>query len=79
MRDPKLSDNAFLNKFLGIQVFDICQWFSFNPFGEVICSDQQISFIPYCFRERAHNVQAPLSKWLRTGQRIKGTSRLVNA
>ena len=78
-RDSKPSDNIFPNKSLGIHVSDFCQWFSFNPFGEVICADQQISLVPCCLRERAYNVQAPLSKWPRSGQRIKGTSRLVNA
>ena len=37
MRDPKPSDNIFPNKSLGIYVLDNCQWFSFNPLGEVIC------------------------------------------
>ena len=39
MRDPKPSDNFFPNKSLGIYVPDICQWFSFNPLGEVIRAD----------------------------------------
>ena len=39
MRDPKPSDNIFLNKSLGIHVPDICQWFSFNPLDEVICAN----------------------------------------
>ena len=39
MRDPKPSDNIFPNKSLGIHIPDICQWFSFNPLGEVIRVD----------------------------------------
>ena len=57
-RDSKLSDNIFPNKFLGIHISDICQWFNFNPFGEVIYADQQISLIPYYLRERTYDVQA---------------------
>ena len=40
MRDLKLSDNIFSKKFLGIHIPNIGQWFSFNPFGEVIRADQ---------------------------------------
>ena len=40
MRDSKLSDNIFPNKSFGIHILDICQWFSFNTLGEVICTDQ---------------------------------------
>ena len=67
MRDSKLSDNIFPEKSLCIHVPDICQWFSFNSFGEIIHADQQPSFIPRCLRERSYNFQAPLSKRLRTG------------
>ena len=35
-RDSESSDNIFPNKFLGIHIPNICQRFSFNPFGEVI-------------------------------------------
>ena len=59
-RDFKPNDNSFSNKSLGIHIFDICQWFSFNPFGEVICADQQISFVLCCLKEMAYNVQAPI-------------------
>ena len=78
IRDPKLSDNILPNKSLGIQVPDIDQWFNFNPLGEVICVDRQIPLIPNCPKERTHNVQALLSEWLRAGQRIKDSSRLMN-
>ena len=72
-RDSKPSDNIFPDKYLGIHVPDIGQWFSFNPLGKVICADQQPSLIPCCLRERSYNVQAPLSKGSGTGQRIKDT------
>ena len=72
-RDSKPSDNIFSNKSL-----DICQWFSFNPFGKVIHANQQIPFIPCCLRERTYNVQAPLSERPRAGQRIKNSSWLMN-
>ena len=67
MGDPKLSDNIFSNESLGIYIFDICQWFIFDPLGEVICVDQQPSLIPCCLRERSYIVQALLSKWPRAG------------
>ena len=35
MRDSKSSDNIFPKEFLGVHILDICQWFNFNPFGEV--------------------------------------------
>ena len=66
-RDPEPCDNVFPNKFLGIYVSDICQSFIFNPFGEVVRADQQISLISYCFRERANDIYALLSKWPRAG------------
>ena len=77
-RDSKLSDNIFPNKSLGIHISDICQWFNFNPLGEVIHADQQIPLIPYCLKERIYNVQAPLSKRPRAEQRIKDSFRLMN-
>ena len=63
-RDLKLSDNVFPNKLLGVHIFDIRQGLSFNPLGKIARADQQISLVPYCFGERANNIQAPLSKWL---------------
>ena len=57
----------FPSKSLCIRIPDICQWFSFNPFNEVIYADQQISFIPCYLRERTYNVQTPLSKRPRAG------------
>ena len=78
MGDPKPSDNIFPNKSLGIHIRDICQWFNFNPLSEVICADQQPFLIPCCLRERSYNIQAPLSKWPRAGQRIKDSSWLMN-
>ena len=78
MRDPKPSDNIFTNKSLGIYVPDICQWFNFNPLAEVIHANQQSSLIPCCLRERPYNIQAPLSKKPRAGQRIKDTPWLID-
>ena len=40
MKDLKPGDNIFPNKSLGIHIPDICQWFSFNPLGEVICANR---------------------------------------
>ena len=64
-RDSKPSDNIFPNESLSIHFPNIRQWFIFNPFGEVVCADQQISLIPCCPGRRTYNVQAPLSKWLK--------------
>ena len=36
IRDPEPSDNILPKISLGIHVPGICQWFSFNPLGEVI-------------------------------------------
>ena len=36
MRDPKLGDNVFPDKLLGIQIFDIYQGLSFNPLSKII-------------------------------------------
>ena len=77
-RDSKPSDNIFPNKSLCIRIPNICQWFSFNLLSEVIRASQQISFIPCCLRERTYNVQAPLSKRPRAGQRIKDSFGLMN-
>ena len=77
-RDSKSSDNIFQKKSLGIHISNICQWFSFKPFGEIIYADQQIPLISYCLRKRTHDVQAPLSERPRAGQRVKNSSRLMN-
>ena len=77
MRDPKPSDNIFPHKSLGIHIPDICQWLSFNPFSEVVRADQQISLISYCFRERANDIYALLSKWPRVGLGVKDSYWLM--
>ena len=48
VRDSKSSDNIFPKEFLGVHILDICQWFNFNPFGEVICADQHRLLISRC-------------------------------
>ena len=78
MGDSKPSDNIFLDKSHGICIPDIYQWFSFNPLGEIIRADQQLSLIPYCLREMPYNIQGPLSKRSRARQRVKDTPWLVN-
>ena len=78
MRDPKPSDNVLPHKPLDIHVLDVCQRFSFNPFGKVINAYQKPPFISYCFEERSHNVQAPLGKrpWAR--QEVKNAPGLMD-
>ena len=70
MRYSEASDNVLPEKLLYVHISDIRQRLSFNPFGEIICADQQIFFISRCFRKWANNIQAPLCKRPRTG---KGT------
>ena len=76
--DSKSCDNVFLDKSFNIHVPDICQWFNFDPLGKVIRANQQIPLIPYCLRESAYNIQPPLRKRLRAGQRIEDSFWLVN-
>ena len=38
-RDPKPGDDVFLDKIFGVNVFDIRQGFSLNPFGEIVCAN----------------------------------------
>ena len=78
MRDSKSSNDVLLDEFLCIHVPDVGQGFGFDPFGEIVCADQQVSFISYCFRERAYNIQAPLSERPRTEEGIKDPSQLVD-
>ena len=51
MRDPKLGDNTFPDKPLGIHVSDICKWFGLDPFGEAISADEKIPLVLHCFRK----------------------------
>ena len=78
MRDPESGKNVFANKLLGIHISDICQRFSFNLFSKIISADQQITFVPDCFGERANYIYAPLSEWPGAGQGVKNSSRLVH-
>ena len=66
-RDPEPGDNVFSDKLFGISISDIHQGLGFNLFGQIVRADQQISFVPCCFREKADNIQAPLGKWPRAG------------
>ena len=46
MRYPKASDNVLPEKLLYIHISDIRQRLSFNLFGEIVCTDQQIFLFP---------------------------------
>ena len=76
MRDFKPCDNVFPNEFFLHPHPEVCQWLSFNPLGKVIHAYQQILLIPYCFGEKAHDVQSPLSKGPRAGQWVKNSPKL---
>ena len=77
MKDSESSNDVPPDEFLCIHVPDVGQGLSLDPFGEVVCADHQVSFVSYCFRERAHNIQAPLGERPRIGEGIKDPSRLV--
>ena len=70
MRYPEVSDNVLPEKLLYVHISDIHQRFSFNPFGEIVCADQQIFPVSCCFRKRANDIQALLCKRLRTREGI---------
>ena len=78
MRNLESSNNTLPDKPFDIYIPDISQRFSFDPFAEIICPNEQILFISYCFRERTYNIQSSLNKRPRAGKRIKNFSRLVN-
>ena len=67
---PETSDNVLLEKLLYIHIPDIRQRLNFNPFGEVVCADQQIFLVSRYFRKWANNILAPLCKGLRNGEGI---------
>ena len=70
MRYSETSDNVLLEKLLYVHISDIRQRLSFNPFGEIICADQQIFLVSRCFRKWANNIQTPLCKRPRTREGI---------
>ena len=49
--DSEPSDDVPPNKLLGIYVSNVCQWFGFDPFCEIISADEKVSFVPHCFRK----------------------------
>ena len=49
MKDLESGDNVFLGKLPSIHISNVRQGFNFDPFGEIICVDQQISLITYYF------------------------------
>ena len=79
MRNPESSNNTLPDKPFDIYIPDISQRFSFDPFAEIICPNEQILFISFCFGETIYNIQTSLSKRPRGGKRIENSSRLVNA
>ena len=45
MRYSEAGDNVLPDKLLYVHISDIHQRLSFNPFGEIVCADQQIFLI----------------------------------
>ena len=78
VRNPKPSDNIFPHKSLSIHISDVRQGLSFSPFGKVINVNQKSFTVSCCFREKSHNVEAPLSESPRTRESIKSAPRLMN-
>ena len=62
-RDPESWDDVSPGELFRICISDVSQWLRFDPFGEVICADQQVPLISCCFGKGAYNVQAPLGEW----------------
>ena len=71
MRNSESSNDVPPDEFLCIHVPDVGQGLGFDPFGEVVYADHQVSFVSCCFREMAHNIQAPLSEQLRIGEGLR--------
>ena len=46
MRDPKPSDNVFLDKIFGVNISDIRQGLSFNSFGAIVYADHKSLLFP---------------------------------
>ena len=53
---PEVSDNVFPEKLLCVHISDIRQRLNFDPFGEIICANQQILLVSCCFRKGANNI-----------------------
>ena len=61
-RDPKATDNAFLDKALDVLFNDGGQGFCFNPFGKVINSHSKELELPYCHRKGSYDVKSSLGE-----------------
>ena len=78
MRNTESSNDILPDKPLDIHISDISQWFSFDPFREIVYANQQILFTSYYFREMTYNIQAPLGERPRAKKKIKNSSKLMN-
>ena len=56
MRDPESGDNVLPNKFLSVYISDVHQRFNFNPFGEIVCANQQIFLVTNYFGKGTNNI-----------------------
>ena len=52
VRGPEPSDNIFPDKFLDIDVPNVCQRLIFDPFRKVIGADEKKLLVPGSFGER---------------------------
>ena len=77
-RDPESCNNVSPDEPFSIYVSNVSQWLSFDPFGEVICANQQISLISCFLGEGAYNIQSPLGERPWAGQRVKNPSWLMD-
>ena len=78
MWDPKPSDDIPPDEPFSIHVPDVSKRLNFYPLGKIIHLDKEPPSIPNGSRKRSHYIQAPLSKWPRTGEWIQDSSWLMN-
>ena len=55
-RDPESCNNVSPEKSFSVYISDVSQWLDFDPLGEVIRADQQISLVSCCLGEEAYNI-----------------------
>ena len=77
-RDSEPRQNVVLYKLNYINLPNLGQRFSFDPFGEVICSSQQEFLISRSLEKYPPNVHSPLSERPWIGERGQIPSWLVN-
>lgn len=78
MRDTKFGNNVLLNAFLHILVLDIGEKLYFDPLGEIIILDEELSSVTSYPWERTDYFQSSLPKRPGARERVKDPSWLMN-